>query len=55
MQKQVLATICARGGSKGVPGKNIKVLNGKPLIEYTIDCARKSKYITEIAISTDSE
>ena len=37
----MLVIIPARGGSKGVPGKNIKELNGKPLIQYTIDLARK--------------
>ena len=37
----ILITICARGGSKGIPGKNIKVLNGKPLIGYTIDIAKR--------------
>lgn len=53
----ILITICARGGSKGIPGKNIKVLNGKPLIGYTIDIARnfQKKYgNVEIALSTDS-
>ena len=54
----ILITICARGGSKGIPGKNIKMLNGKPLIGYTIDIAKrfKEKYgNVEIALSTDSE
>lgn len=54
----ILITICARGGSKGIPGKNIKVLNGKPLIGYTIDIAKrfqeKHKNV-EIALSTDSD
>lgn len=53
----ILITICARGGSKGIPGKNIKVLNGKPLIGYTIDIARnfQKKYgNVEVALSTDS-
>lgn len=53
----ILITICARGGSKGIPGKNIKVLNGKPLIGYTIDIAKRfqKKYgNVEIALSTDS-
>lgn len=36
----ILAIICARGGSKGVPNKNIRLLNGKPLIAYTIECAK---------------
>lgn len=55
---KVLITICARGGSKGIPGKNIKPLCGKPLIGYTIDIAHKfqTQYPqTEIALSTDSE
>jgi len=54
----VLVTICARGGSKGIPGKNIKLLNQKPLIGYTIDAAQKfQQHITDvdIALSTDSE
>ena len=37
----ILITICARGGSKGIPGKNIKLLKGKPLIGYTIDVAKR--------------
>ena len=36
----ILITICARGGSKGIPGKNIKVINGVPLIAYTIKLAK---------------
>lgn len=55
---RVLITICARGGSKGIPGKNIRPLNGKPLIAYSIDCAIKFKEKhpeTEIVLSTDSE
>ncbi len=54
----ILITICARGGSKGIPGKNIKILGGKPLIAYTIDTANKvkEKYTsTAVALSTDSE
>lgn len=54
----IFITICARGGSKGIPGKNIKVLNGKPLIGYTIDVAKRfqEKYENvEIALSTDSD
>ena len=49
----ILATICCRGGSKGVPGKNIKLIKGKPLIAYTIEEAKKSRYINELIISTD--
>lgn len=54
----ILITICARGGSKGIPGKNIKMLNGKPLIGYTIDIAKRfqDRYSnTDIALSTDSD
>jgi CMP-N,N'-diacetyllegionaminic acid synthase len=50
-----LAVIPARGGSKGIPGKNIIDLNGKPLIQYSIDAALESKYIDDIIVSTDSE
>lgn len=50
---QVLAIIPARGGSKGVPGKNIKPLAGRPLIAYAIDNARQSKYIQRVIVSTD--
>jgi len=52
--KKILAVIPARGGSKGLPGKNIKPLLGKPLIGWTIEQAKASKYITEIFVSTDS-
>ena len=54
----ILITICARGGSKGIPGKNIKPLNGKPLIGYTIDIAKRFQEKhgnVEIALSTDSD
>ncbi|MEG1649741.1 MAG: acylneuraminate cytidylyltransferase family protein [Rikenellaceae bacterium] len=51
---RVLAIIPARGGSKGLPGKNIKPLCGKPLIGWTIEQAKASKYIDEIFVSTDS-
>lgn len=53
----ILLTICARGGSKGIPGKNIKPVGGKPLIAYTIDIAKKfaDKYNCPIVLSTDSE
>jgi CMP-N,N'-diacetyllegionaminic acid synthase len=52
---KILITICARGGSKGIPGKNTKPINGIPLINYTINTAKKfSKiYESKIAISTD--
>lgn len=48
-----LVVIPARGGSKGVPGKNIKLLNGKPLIHYTIEAAREVFKDEEIIVSTD--
>ncbi|MCW3106785.1 MAG: Acylneuraminate cytidylyltransferase [Segetibacter sp.] len=51
----ILGTICCRGGSKGVPGKNIRELKGKPLIVYTIDAAKKSSLIKNLIISTDDE
>ncbi len=51
----ILITICARGGSKGIPGKNIKLIGGKPLIAYTIDLTKKIKTIwnAKVALSTD--
>ncbi|MFB3883644.1 MAG: cytidylyltransferase domain-containing protein [Thermodesulfobacteriota bacterium] len=52
---RVLGVIPARGGSKGVPRKNIKLLCGKPLIAYTIVEALKSKYLTKVVTSTDDE
>ena len=54
-EKKVLAVITARGGSKGIPGKNIKPFSGKPLIAYTIEAANKSKYITRTIVSTDDD
>lgn len=53
----LLITICARGGSKGIPGKNIKPLNDVPLIAYTIEIAKKfaSKFNGAVAISTDDK
>ncbi len=50
----ILGTICCRGGSKGVPGKNIKLLNGKPLIGYTIETALATSLLNDTIISTDS-
>ena len=51
--KNILAIIPARGGSKGLPGKNIIDLCGEPLINWTIQAAMGSKYISEIYVSTD--
>ena len=50
----MLVIIPARGGSKGVPGKNIKLLGGKPLIQYTIEAARAVVPDHRIIVSTDS-
>lgn len=49
----ILAVIPARAGSKRIPGKNKKILAGKPLIQWTIDAAKKVKGITDIVVSTD--
>lgn len=51
--KSVLAIIPARGGSKGVPRKNVREVAGKPLIAWTIEAAKKSKYIDRLIISSD--
>lgn len=53
--KKVLALIPARGGSKGIKNKNIVLLDGKPLISYTISAASRSKYIDSVIVTTDSE
>lgn len=53
IKNKILAVIPARGGSKGVPRKNIKNLNGLPLIAYTIKSALASKYIDRLIVSTD--
>lgn len=52
---QLLVTLCARGGSKGIPGKNIKSINGLPLLAYSIRHARQfaAKFGADIALSTD--
>lgn len=52
---KVLAIIPARGGSKGLPKKNIYLLNNKPLIAYTIDASIGSKYIDKTIVSSDSD
>ncbi|MEY2816584.1 MAG: hypothetical protein RL275_47 [Chloroflexota bacterium] len=51
----IVGSICARGGSKGVVRKNIRPLNGKPLIYYTIECARLCPELDRTVISTDDE
>jgi len=51
--ERVLALIPARGGSKGVPGKNILTIGGRPLIAWTIDAARGSRHIDRLILSSD--
>jgi len=53
--KNIICTICARGGSEGVKGKNIRLINNKPLLAYTIEQAIKSELFECIAVSSDSE
>jgi CMP-N-acetylneuraminic acid synthetase len=55
MRQNILAVIGARSGSKGLPGKNIRPLHGKPLLAWAIEAAKRSKYITRVVLSTDSE
>ena len=50
-----IIVIPARSGSKGLPGKNIKLLNGKPLIAYTIEVAKQCRFVDKIIVSTDSQ
>lgn len=50
-----LGIVPARGGSKGVPGKNVRALAGRPLLEYTARAARESAVLDRIVLSTDSE
>lgn len=52
---EILAIIPARGGSKGIPNKNIKMLAGKPLIYYSIEAGQNSKYVTRTVLSTEAE
>lgn len=53
---KILISICARGGSKGIPGKNIRMLKDKPLIAYSISCAKQIAHElnADVALSTDS-
>lgn len=53
--KTILAIIPARGGSKGLPGKNIKLLCGKPLIAWSIESGLGSKYLDDVMVTTDSQ
>lgn len=54
-ESRILGVIPARGGSQGVPGKNIRELCGAPLLAWTVDCARRSRLITDVCLSTDDE
>ena len=49
----MIAIIPARGGSKGLPKKNMKIFNGRPLIQTTIDAAKESKLVDFVYVSTD--
>lgn len=51
----VLGVVTARAGSKGIPGKNTRVLGGKPLIAHTIDAARESAVFDRLVLSTDDK
>lgn len=53
--KKIIAIIPARGGSKGLPRKNIKIINGKPLIYWSIKAAQESEYIDEVIVSTEDK
>jgi CMP-N-acetylneuraminic acid synthetase len=53
--KSVIAIIPARAGSKGLPGKNIRPLCGKPLVAWSIESARASRYVDEVLVSTDGD
>jgi N-acylneuraminate cytidylyltransferase/CMP-N,N'-diacetyllegionaminic acid synthase len=52
--RSVLVLVTARGGSKGVPKKNVRPLLGKPLIAWTIEAAKQSRYVDRVLVSTDS-
>ena len=52
---KILCTTCARGGSKGIPRKNIAIVAGKPLIAYTLEVAKECDYFDDIIVSTDDE
>lgn len=50
---KILGLIPARGGSKGIPGKNIKLLGGKPLLQYTVESAKESALLSRVILSSD--
>lgn len=51
---KILGIIPARGGSKGIPGKNIRLLGGKPLLQYALEAARSSRQVDRLILTTDS-
>ncbi|MHA7774501.1 acylneuraminate cytidylyltransferase family protein [Roseibium sp. M-1] len=51
--KRVICSVCARGGSKGVPGKNLRLMSGKPLLVHSLDQARETNLFDVIAVSSD--
>lgn len=53
-QLSVLGIVPARGGSKGLPGKNIRPLCGKPLLAWSVECGRASRYVDSVLVTTDS-
>lgn len=55
MSREILAIIPARGGSKGIPRKNLLKIEGKPLIQYTLEAAKKSHLITRAIVNSDDE
>ena len=55
LSKNILGIIPARGNSKGIKNKNLKIINGKPLIYYTIKRAKKSRLISDLIGSTDNK
>ena len=54
-KKSVIAVVCARAGSKGLPGKNTRLFAGRPLIEWTIKAGLLSHYVDKVIVSTDSQ
>ena len=54
-EHKVLCTICARGGSKGIPGKNKTMVAGKPLVAHTLEAAKDCDYFDDIIVSTDDD
>ena len=52
---RILAITPARGGSKGVPKKNIKLLNGKPLLQYTVDAVKGCPFISRYIVNTEDK